>query len=94
MNAFISIFMCLVISNGCFSVNFNCDNRPSWKNGIDQDFKAQCIQYAQLPNNCAGAHLAHGLSWSGICETVDALFFHKDFESIQAIVELLFEVDS
>ena len=87
------IFMNLTILKGCFSLDFNCENRPGWKNSVDSKFKTQCVNNKQLTNNCQGAHLAHVLSWNGICETVESLFDNGDFESIQGVVALLFEID-
>lgn len=97
MNSFIiSILICLAFTNdGCFSINFDCRNRPGWKNGIDKKFKARCIAKNQLPNNCQGAHLAHVLSWYAICDAVDSLFEQKGgFDLIEAMVGNLFTIDS
>ena len=94
MNSFIvCIFICLAILNGYFTVDFNCADRPGWKNNIDKKFKKQCVRYEQLPNACKGAHLAHVLSWSAICGIVENFFNKNKFSLMRSMVINLFKVD-
>ena len=87
MNSFIvCIFICLAILNGYFTVDFNCADRPGWKNNIDKKFKKQCVRYEQLPNACKGAHLAHVLSWSAICGIVENFFNKNKFSLMRSMV--------
>ena len=94
MNSFIfSIVACLAILNGCFSINFRCGDRASWKEGINEMFKKQCKQFKQLPNSCNGAHLAHVYSWFSICENAQTYFNQGNFASMRTLVANLFLID-
>ena len=96
MNALIfCVFTCLAIFNdGCFAtVDFDCGGGRGWRNDVETMFRTQCTANQQLPNSCQGAHLAHVLSWNGICDYADKLFSENRFDTLIFFVEILFEID-